>query len=80
MAAKERGVKFGRQAPEPETAEMKLRLARQLISEGQSVTGASEAVGWSRATLYRYLKQHGTDEAPRPEGSAATRPAHGRSR
>lgn len=66
MAAKARGVKFGKQGPKPETIETKVRLVRQLLSEGKTAKEAAEAVNWSRATLYRYLKQFGAD-TPTPE-------------
>ncbi|WP_138413968.1 recombinase family protein [Sinomonas gamaensis] len=80
MAARERGVKFGKQPPKLETVETKVRVARRLISEeGLSAAEAAEAVGWSRATLYRYLKQYGT-EPPAAEGAAVTRASRGRSR
>ncbi|MGY3567923.1 recombinase family protein [Sinomonas sp. RB5] len=82
MAAKERGVKFGRQPPKPETVETKLRLARRLISEdGLTVADAAEVVGWSRPTLYRYLKQFGAEHTePVTMGRATTRASRGRSR
>lgn len=64
MAAKARGVKFGKQGPRPETVETKVRLVRQLLSEGKTAKDAAEAVNWSRATLYRYLKQYGSEAPP----------------
>lgn len=67
MAAKARGVKFGKQGPKPETIETKVRLVRQLLSEGKTAEQAAEAVDWSRATLYRYLKQYGADAGPAEE-------------
>jgi transposase-like protein len=45
--------------------EAKLEVARQLLSQGKTATRAAETVGWSRVTLYRYLKQR----APRPGGA-----------
>lgn len=77
MAAQARGVQFGKPAPKKETVETKVRLARQMMSEeGKTAKDAAEAVGWSRATLYRYLKQYGTDIAP----SAESVVTHGRGR
>lgn len=61
MAAKARGVKFGKQGPKPETVETKVRIVRQLLSEGKTAAQAAEVVHWSRATMYRYLKQYGAD-------------------
>ncbi|WP_415854022.1 recombinase family protein [Sinomonas sp. G460-2] len=78
MAAKERGVKFGKQPPKQETVETKVRVARKLITEdGMTAVAAAEAVGWSRATLYRYLKQFGADTPP--EGAAIAQAPRGRS-
>jgi DNA invertase Pin-like site-specific DNA recombinase len=76
-AAKDRGVQFGKPAPKKETVETKVRLARQLMSdEGKTAQDAAEAVGWSRATLYRYLKRFGLDVP----ASAEPVVTHGRGR
>lgn len=81
MAAKERGVTFGQQPPKPETVETKVKVARRLISEdGKTVAEAAEAVGWSRATLYRYLKVFGAEHAGLAHTGAITRAARGRSK
>jgi DNA invertase Pin-like site-specific DNA recombinase len=61
MAAKARGVQFGKPAPKAETVENKVRLCRQMMSEGMAAKAAAETVSWSRATMYRYLKQFGDD-------------------
>jgi transposase len=63
MAAKARGVQFGKPAPKAETVETKVRLCRQMMAEGMSSVEAAEAVNWSKATMYRYLKQFG-EEGP----------------
>ncbi|WP_422392035.1 recombinase family protein [Arthrobacter sp. N1] len=65
MAAKARGVQFGKPAPKPESVERKVRVLRQLLSENNTMREAAEAVGWSRATAYRYLKQFGPDVEPK---------------
>jgi predicted transcriptional regulator len=44
-----------------------LEVARRLLSEGKKATRAAETVGWSRATLYRYLKQRGAEQPAEPE-------------
>ncbi|MHA7297718.1 recombinase family protein [Pseudarthrobacter sp. MDT3-1] len=62
MAAKARGVKFGQKPVKQETVEAKLEVARQLLSQGKTATRVAETVGWSRATLYRYLKQRGAEQ------------------
>jgi hypothetical protein len=46
-----------------ESVEAKLEVARDLSAKGKTATRAAGTVGWSRATLYRYLKQRG-GEAP----------------
>ncbi|MDQ0769542.1 DNA invertase Pin-like site-specific DNA recombinase [Pseudarthrobacter defluvii] len=65
MAAKARGVKFGQQPVDETTVEDKIETARRLLSEGKTADRAAKTVGWSRATLYRYLKMYGT-EPPTP--------------
>lgn len=64
LAAKARGVKFGQKPVKQETVEAKLEVARQLLSQGKTATRAAETVGWSRATLYRYLKERGAETPP----------------
>lgn len=61
LAAKARGVQFGKPAPKAETVETKVRLCRQLMGEGKSAVEAAEAVNWSKATMYRYFKQFGAE-------------------
>lgn len=65
MAAKARGVKFGQQPVDETTVEDKIETARRLLSEGKTADRAARTVGWSRATLYRYLKLYGA-EPPAP--------------
>lgn len=67
MAAKARGVKFGQKPVKQETVEAKLEVARRLLSEGKTATRAADTVGWSRATLYRYLKQRGAEAPVEPD-------------
>lgn len=59
MAAKARGVKFGQQPVDETTVEDKIDTARRLLSEGKTAERVAKTVGWSRATLYRYLKMYG---------------------
>ena len=61
MAAKERGVRFGQKPVNQDTVEAKLEVARQLLAKGKTAERAAETVGWSRATLYRYLKKFGAE-------------------
>lgn len=64
QAAKARGVKFGKQPPKPETVESKVKIARQLMAEDMTAREAAEMVGWSRTTLYRYLREFGAEQTP----------------
>lgn len=58
-----------------ETIETKVRLVRQLLSEGKTAEQAAEAVHWSCSTMYRYLKSYGA-ETPADQGQFS----HGRGR
>lgn len=54
-AARARGVRFGRPAPDPEKVARNLRTVKHLIeSEGLGVVEAAKTVGWSKATYYRH--------------------------
>lgn len=63
QAAKARGVKFGRQPPKPETLEAKVKIARQLLAENKTAREVAETIGWSRSSLYRYLKEFGAEQS-----------------
>ncbi|MBE4720502.1 recombinase family protein [Pseudarthrobacter sp. AB1] len=62
MAAKARGVKFGQKPVDETTVEDKMETARRMLSEGKTAERVARAVGWSRATLYRYLKHYGAEQ------------------
>lgn len=64
MAAKARGVRFGQKPVDQQTVEDKLEVARGLLDKGKTVEAAARTVGWSRATLYRYLQKYGTEQPP----------------
>ncbi|KHL01587.1 recombinase family protein [Sinomonas humi] len=54
-AARARGVRFGRPAPDAKKVALNLRTVQHLIdSEGLGVVEASRTVGWSKATYYRH--------------------------
>ncbi|MGW8483568.1 recombinase family protein [Microbacterium sp. NPDC055903] len=54
-AARARGVKFGRPAPEPATVALHVRTVEHLMeNEGLGVVEAAKTVGWSKATYYRH--------------------------
>ncbi|MEW1965036.1 recombinase family protein [Micrococcus sp. NPDC078436] len=59
-AAKARGVKFGRPAPDAEKVALNLRTVKYLIdAEGLGVVDAARTVGWSKATYYRHRSSAG---------------------
>lgn len=59
-AAKARGVKFGRPAPDAEKVALNLRTVKYLIdAEGLGVVDAARTVGWSKATYYRHRSTTG---------------------
>lgn len=60
-AARARGVKFGRPAPDPEKVARNLRVVQRLVEEdGLGVVEAARTVGWSKATYYRHRASAGS--------------------
>lgn len=59
IAAQRRGVKFGPSALDESVARDRVASARKLMAEGKTAAHAARTVGWSKATLYRYLKTYG---------------------
>lgn len=59
IAAQRRGVKFGPSALEESVARSRVATVRKLMAEGKTAVHAARTVGWSKATMYRYLKQYG---------------------
>lgn len=59
IAAQRRGVKFGPSALDESVARDRVASARKLMGEGKTAHHAARTVGWSKATLYRYLKIYG---------------------
>lgn len=78
MAAKARGVKFGQQPVDETTVEDKVETARQLMAEGKTATRVAKTVGWSRATLYRYLKMYGREAPAKDETQLPVGPGKSR--
>lgn len=78
MAAKARGVKFGQQPVDETTVEDKVETARRLLSEGKTAERVAKTVGWSRATLYRYLKMYGHEPPAKNETQLAVGPGKSR--
>lgn len=59
-AARARGVKFGRPAPDPEKVARNLRTVKHLIEVEQlGIVEAARMVGWSKATYYRHRSAAG---------------------
>ena len=58
ISAKNRGVRFGPEPMESDLAKERVRTARRLMSEGKTAEHAAKTVGWSKSTLYRYLKSY----------------------
>jgi DNA invertase Pin-like site-specific DNA recombinase len=78
VAAKARGVKFGQQPVDETTVEDKVETARRLLSEGKTADRVAKTVGWSRATLYRYLKMYGAEPPASSEAELAVGPGTSR--
>ncbi len=54
-AARARGVRFGRPAPDAEKVARNLRTVKHLVeNEGLNIVDAAKTVGWSKATYYRH--------------------------
>ncbi|MFF4095856.1 recombinase family protein [Streptomyces sp. NPDC001834] len=59
-AAKARGVKSGRPAPDAQKVARNLRTVEHLVeTEGIGVVEAAKTVGWSKATYYRHRSAAG---------------------
>lgn len=69
-AARARGVKFGRKGPDPKTIAAKLATAKSMLAQNASAKEAAKAIGWSRSTLYRHLREAEDAQG----GSVATGP------
>jgi hypothetical protein len=63
---------------EESIAKDRVNTARQLMAEGKTAEHAAKTVGWSKATLYRYMKTY--DGARAPKEAVRPRRATGRSR
>lgn len=78
ISAQKRGVRFGPAPMEESIARDRVNTARQLMAEGKTVEHAAKTVGWSKATLYRYMKTY--DGAPAPREAIRPKRTSGRSR
>ncbi|WLQ04786.1 helix-turn-helix domain-containing protein [Arthrobacter oryzae] len=59
------GVRFGSAPMEEAIARDRVNTARQLMAQGKTAAHAAKTVGWSKATLYRYMKTYDGALAPR---------------
>ncbi len=59
-AARAKGKRFGRPAPDPAEVARKVRVVESLIeTDGLSPADAAATVGWSRSTFYRHRQSVG---------------------
>jgi DNA invertase Pin-like site-specific DNA recombinase len=63
ISAQRRGVRFGPAPLEDSVARQRVAQARQMMAEGKTANLTARTLGWSKATLYRYLKMYG-EETP----------------
>ncbi|PTT60825.1 recombinase family protein [Arthrobacter sp. HMWF013] len=78
ISAQKRGVRFGPAPMEEAIARDRVKTARELMAEGKTAEHAAKTVGWSKATLYRYMKTYGG--APPAKGRVNPKRTTGRSR
>ncbi len=67
ISAQKRGVRFGPAPLDEAIAPERVAHARRMMAEGKSAALTAKTLGWSKATLYRYLNKYG-EGAPEPEG------------
>ncbi|AUI52818.1 helix-turn-helix domain-containing protein [Arthrobacter crystallopoietes] len=67
ISAQKRGVRFGPAPLDEAIARERVANARRMMAEGKSAALTAKTLGWSKATLYRYLNKYG-EGAPEPEG------------
>lgn len=67
ISAQKRGVRFGPAPLDEAIARERVANARRMMAEGKSAALTAKTLGWSKATLYRYLNKYG-ETAPEPEG------------
>lgn len=61
ISAQRRGVRFGPAPLEDSVARQRVAQARQMMAEGKTANLTARTLGWSKATLYRYLKMYGKE-------------------
>lgn len=57
QASRQRGVQLGRRPVEASAVAGQVKAARLMMASGSTSEQAAQAVGWSRATLYRNLRR-----------------------
>ncbi|GAC1499324.1 MAG: recombinase family protein [Pseudarthrobacter sp.] len=78
ISAQKRGVRFGPAPMDEAVARDRVKTARELMAEGKTAAHAAKTVGWSKATLYGYMKTY--EGAPADKGSVNPKRTMGRSR
>ncbi|NSX37165.1 recombinase family protein [Pseudarthrobacter oxydans] len=78
ISAQKRGVRFGPAPMEESIARDRVNTARELMAQGKTAEHAAKTVGWSKATLYRYMKTY--EGAPAPKEAVRPKRTSGRSR
>lgn len=78
ISAQKRGVRFGPAPMEESIARDRVNTARELMAQGKTAEHAAKTVGWSKATLYRYMKTY--DGAPASVKAVRPKRTSGRSR
>jgi DNA invertase Pin-like site-specific DNA recombinase len=63
ISAQRRGVRFGPSPLKDAVARQRVAQARQMMADGKTANLTARTLGWSKATLYRYLNMYG-EETP----------------
>ncbi|NMR30925.1 recombinase family protein [Crystallibacter degradans] len=61
IAAQKRGVRFGPSPLDEAIAKERVATARRMMAAGKPANLAAKTVGWSKSTMYRYLKTYGNE-------------------
>jgi DNA invertase Pin-like site-specific DNA recombinase len=71
IAAQKRGVRFGPSPLDDAIARERVAAARQMMADGKPASLVAKTLGWSKSTMYRYLKTYGEEPV---EEAAPVRP------
>ena len=59
ISAQRRGVRFGPAPLDEAIARERVANARRMMAEGKTANLTAKTLGWSKATMYKYLKMYG---------------------